>query len=265
MDQLMPLYPETSSSLASFRSRLVLRFWYQLIQAVLENRPLNGCSAGSYLLTSFLGWCGWNQPRRDPSAVASTQPGRQRHRGPTSTSSAARGWIFSQTTNTAVVEVIVGMYVAPGKPSASRRGTGSNTAGELTALPSPVTAVRRFGQKSRGHLETEMLTLVSSLTLNVWSRSWGRKFGLGVDLEATHKPQFRSRSRPHSAKISAIVLIPRVSSRTQQRSTEQTFRSDLEARSPSYKYLTIYHKIILSLSLTQTCDSDTISVRNIVS
>ena len=36
--------PKTPSSLASFKSRLVLPFWYQLTQVVLEKRPLNGCS-----------------------------------------------------------------------------------------------------------------------------------------------------------------------------------------------------------------------------
>jgi len=44
MVQLMPLLPETPSSLASFKSRLVLPFWYRLTQIVLENRPFNGCS-----------------------------------------------------------------------------------------------------------------------------------------------------------------------------------------------------------------------------
>jgi len=44
MVQLMPLHPKTPSSLASFKSRLVLPFWYWLIQVVLEKRPLNGCS-----------------------------------------------------------------------------------------------------------------------------------------------------------------------------------------------------------------------------
>ena len=43
MVQLMPLHPQTPSFLASFKSRLVLPFWYQLIQVVLEKRPLNGC------------------------------------------------------------------------------------------------------------------------------------------------------------------------------------------------------------------------------
>jgi len=47
MVQLMPLHPKTSPSLASFISRLVLNFWYQLTQVVLEKRPLNGCSISS--------------------------------------------------------------------------------------------------------------------------------------------------------------------------------------------------------------------------
>ena len=34
------------SSLASFKSRLVLPFWYWRTQVVLEKRPLNGCSGG---------------------------------------------------------------------------------------------------------------------------------------------------------------------------------------------------------------------------
>ena len=50
MVQLMPLYPKTPSSLAWFKSRLVLPLWYRtyrLIQAVLEKRPINGCSSSS--------------------------------------------------------------------------------------------------------------------------------------------------------------------------------------------------------------------------
>jgi len=43
--QLMPLLPKTSSSLASFKFRLVLPFWYRLTQVVLEKTPLNGCSS----------------------------------------------------------------------------------------------------------------------------------------------------------------------------------------------------------------------------
>ena len=37
--------PKTPSSLASFKSRLVLPFWYRLTEVVLEKRPLNGCSS----------------------------------------------------------------------------------------------------------------------------------------------------------------------------------------------------------------------------
>ena len=45
--QLMPLHHKTQSSLASFKSRLVLPFCYRLTQVVLEKRPLNGCSSSS--------------------------------------------------------------------------------------------------------------------------------------------------------------------------------------------------------------------------
>ena len=45
--KLMPLHPETPSSLASFISRLVVHFWYRFTQVVLEKRPLNGCSSSS--------------------------------------------------------------------------------------------------------------------------------------------------------------------------------------------------------------------------
>ena len=36
-------HPKTPRFLASFKSRLVLPFWYQLTQIVLKKRPLNGC------------------------------------------------------------------------------------------------------------------------------------------------------------------------------------------------------------------------------
>jgi len=41
--QLMPLHAKTPSTLASFKSRLILPFRYRLTQAVIEKRPLNGC------------------------------------------------------------------------------------------------------------------------------------------------------------------------------------------------------------------------------
>ena len=47
MVQLMPLHPKTPSSLASFKSRLVLPFWYRLTQVVLAKRLLNRCSSTS--------------------------------------------------------------------------------------------------------------------------------------------------------------------------------------------------------------------------
>ena len=45
--QLMPLLPKPPSSLASFKFKLVLPFWYRLSNVVLEKRPLNGCSSSS--------------------------------------------------------------------------------------------------------------------------------------------------------------------------------------------------------------------------
>ena len=43
--QLMPLpFQNPPTSLALFQVKLVLRFWYQLTQVVLEKRLLNGCS-----------------------------------------------------------------------------------------------------------------------------------------------------------------------------------------------------------------------------
>ena len=43
----MPLHPKAPLSLASFKSRLVLPFWYRLTQVVLEKTPLSGCSSSS--------------------------------------------------------------------------------------------------------------------------------------------------------------------------------------------------------------------------
>jgi len=49
MVQLMPLHPKTPtpSSLASFKSRLVLPFWYQLTQVFLGKRPFSSSSSSS--------------------------------------------------------------------------------------------------------------------------------------------------------------------------------------------------------------------------
>ena len=50
MVQLMSLHPQTPSSLASFKSRLVLPSWYWPTQVVVENKPLNGCSISNIIL-----------------------------------------------------------------------------------------------------------------------------------------------------------------------------------------------------------------------
>ena len=44
MVQLMPLHPKPQSSLALFKSRMVLPFSYRITQVVLEKWPFNGCS-----------------------------------------------------------------------------------------------------------------------------------------------------------------------------------------------------------------------------
>ena len=43
----MLLHPKIPSSVASFKSRMILPFWYRLTQVVLEKRPFNGCSSSS--------------------------------------------------------------------------------------------------------------------------------------------------------------------------------------------------------------------------
>ena len=53
MVQLMPLHPQTASFYASFKSRLVLSFWYRHTQVVLEKRPLNGCSVVVVVVSGF--------------------------------------------------------------------------------------------------------------------------------------------------------------------------------------------------------------------
>ena len=54
MVQLIPLHPKTPSSLASFKSRLVLPCYYRLIQVALEKRPLNGCSSSCCCMCMLL-------------------------------------------------------------------------------------------------------------------------------------------------------------------------------------------------------------------
>jgi len=50
----MPLHPKTPSSLASFKSRLVLPFSYQLTEVVLEKRSLNVYTSSSSSCACFL-------------------------------------------------------------------------------------------------------------------------------------------------------------------------------------------------------------------
>jgi len=53
--QLMPLHPQTTSSLASFKSRLVLPFWYhRLTQVVHEKKPSNGCSSSNVVVVGLI-------------------------------------------------------------------------------------------------------------------------------------------------------------------------------------------------------------------
>ena len=54
--QLISLHTKTLSSLASFKSRLVLPFYYWLSQVVLEQRPLNGCCSCSNQRVINLEW-----------------------------------------------------------------------------------------------------------------------------------------------------------------------------------------------------------------
>jgi len=51
-------HPKTPSSLAWFKSRLVLPFWYQV---VLENKPLQGCSSSILLFWSLFFCCSFMQ------------------------------------------------------------------------------------------------------------------------------------------------------------------------------------------------------------
>ena len=56
MIHLMPLHPKTLSSLASFKSRLVLPFWYWLSCVLLENthtHPFNGPFSGITFVSRY--------------------------------------------------------------------------------------------------------------------------------------------------------------------------------------------------------------------
>ena len=63
MVQLLPL------SLASYKSRLVLPFWYRLTEVVVEKRPLNGCSVVVVVIV-------WNNCLRCAMALVHSRIGR---------------------------------------------------------------------------------------------------------------------------------------------------------------------------------------------
>jgi len=52
-------HPNTLLSFATFKSRLILSFWYRLYQVVLEKRPLNRCSCSSSSISYIQCRCVW--------------------------------------------------------------------------------------------------------------------------------------------------------------------------------------------------------------
>ena len=72
MVQLMPLHPKTASSLASFKSRLVLPFWYRLTQVVAEKRPLSRCSSSSFSIRRCCYFCVVIHCRPDQTGLTAT-------------------------------------------------------------------------------------------------------------------------------------------------------------------------------------------------
>jgi len=68
------LQPKTSSSLASFQSRLVLPFWYRLTQVVLEKRPLSESSSSSYFYFMDVSF---SRKRQKDDKETKRQAGRQ--------------------------------------------------------------------------------------------------------------------------------------------------------------------------------------------
>ena len=84
----MPLHPKTPSSLASFKSRTVLSFWYRITQVVMEKEAVKWLSSSSsskstekklplwsrmYAHTD--GWTGWRR-----NASGGQKEGRSRHK-----------------------------------------------------------------------------------------------------------------------------------------------------------------------------------------
>jgi len=72
-------HPKTPSSLASFKSRLVLPFWYRLTQVVLEKEPLNGCNSSTSSWVGMLSWKKWVFSNHLQCAVLQKLAGRLFH------------------------------------------------------------------------------------------------------------------------------------------------------------------------------------------
>ena len=85
MVQLMPVprHAKIPSSLAAFKFRLGLPFWYRLTQVVLEKRPLNGCSSccgcssgggggSDPMCVHVSGWSDWTTWHRSSRANVTT-------------------------------------------------------------------------------------------------------------------------------------------------------------------------------------------------
>jgi len=83
----MPLHSRTPSYLASFKSRLVLPFWYRLTQVFLEKWLLNGCSTSS---SSSSSGCILVCKRRPCCGVRAERCGHRRRRTVTQTSPSRR-------------------------------------------------------------------------------------------------------------------------------------------------------------------------------
>jgi len=62
------IHPQVPSSLATFKSRLVLPFWYQFIQIALEKKPLNGRS-NSNSSTSSSGICQFTERFQETTEI----------------------------------------------------------------------------------------------------------------------------------------------------------------------------------------------------
>jgi len=70
MVQLMPLPSQTPSSLALFKSILVVPFWYRLTQVVLEKSTETGVVVVVVVWCVLVGWAGCGSSWRLPAALS---------------------------------------------------------------------------------------------------------------------------------------------------------------------------------------------------